>query len=303
VFDEGTARGSRQWAGSAVLVGDEVNLFYTASGKDDPAVNDPNDFLQRLALATATLRADDTGVWFGGRQFRDSRIIAEADGAQYQTYAQSQGGPIIYAFRDPFVFRDPADAQVYMTFEGNTAGQAGAHRCRPEEIGPVPPGHSVPADARHFTGNIGLAQARGTSMRRWRLLAPLVSANCVNQQLERPHFVIEDGRYYLFTISHEGTFAPGLWGPDGLYGFVGPSLRSSYRPLNASGLVLGNPAEAPKQQYSEYVMPNWLVESFIETVPTAGGEVFGGTLAPTLRLQVDGAETALVERLDFGYIP
>jgi levansucrase len=130
-----------------------------------------------------------------------------------------------------------------------------------------------------------------------------VSANCVNQQTERPHFVIKDGRYYLFTISHSGTFAPGLGGPDGLYGFVGDALRSSYRPLNASALVLGNPPEAPKQQYSEYVMPNWLVEAFIETVPTPTGDRFGGTLAPTLRLQVDGAETALVERLGFGVIP
>jgi levansucrase len=94
-----------------------------------------------------------------------------------------------------------------------------------------------------------------------------------------------------------------LRGPDGLYGFVGDTLRSDYRPLNASGLVLGNPPEAPKQQYSEYVMPNWLVESFIETVPTPSGDRFGGTLAPTLRLAVDRDATALVERLDFGFIP
>jgi levansucrase len=132
----------------------------------------------------------------------------------------------------------------------------------------------------------------------------LLSANCVNQQTERPHLVIKDGAYHLFTISHEGTFAPGVTGPDGLYGFVGSSLRSDYEPLNASGLVLGNPAEAPKQQYSEYVMPNWLVESFIETIPLAdGGERFGGTLAPTLRLQVEGANTYLVERLGYGFIP
>ena len=45
-------------------------------------------------------------------------------------------------------------------------------------------------------------------------------------------------------------------------------------------------------------------EAFIETIPLAGGgERFGGTLAPTLRLQVDGASTYLVERLDYGFIP
>jgi levansucrase len=204
------------------------------------------------------------------------------------------------AFRDPFVFRNPEDDQVYMLFEGNTAGEAGSHTCGPREIGPVPPGHQVPADANLYTGNIGLARATSANLRRWELLPPLLSANCVNQQTERPHFVIEDGRYYLFTISHTFTFAPGLTGPDGLYGFRGAALRSDYKPLNASGLVLGNPADAPLQQYSEYVMPNWLVESFIDTLP---GEIFGGTLAPTLRIVPDGLRTHFVEELGYGYIP
>jgi levansucrase len=56
-------------------------------------------------------------------------------------------------------------------------------------------------------------------------------------------------------------------------------------------------------QYSEYVMPNWLVEAFIDNVPTPGGIREGGTLAPTLRLEVDGSNTYLVERLDYGFIP
>ena len=52
--------------------------------------------------------------------------------------------------------------------------------------------------------------------------------------------------------------------------------------------MLGNPEEAPKQNYSDYVMPNLLVESFIDTLPTAdGGEKFGGTLAPTLGLDIE----------------
>jgi levansucrase len=298
LFPQGTSFGSREWAGSTVLTGDRVTTFYTASGKDNPTHVDPSDPLQRLATASGTIHADDQHVWFTG--FRNHKIIAEADGHFYQTLQQSQAGPIIYAFRDPFVFRDPADDQVYMLFEGNTAGVSGSHPCTSREIGQVPPGHTVPSDAALYTGNIGLARARSASMRSWQLLPPLLSANCVNQQTERPHLVIKDGRYYLFTISHKFTFAPGLTGPDGLYGFLGDGLRSDYRPLNASALVLGNPAAAPVQQYSEYVMPNWLVESFIDTLP---GEIFGGTLAPTLRLTVEGANTYLSEVLDFGYIP
>jgi levansucrase len=303
VFPRGTARGARQWAGSTVLIGDELNLMYTASGdNENPQVPDPNwpqNANQRIALATATIRADADGVWFGGQQFRNSRIVAEADGRWYQTNAQATGAPNIMAFRDPFLFRNPDDGQLYILFEGNLGGQAGQRKCTSKEIGPVPPGHATPADASFYEGAIGIARARSSNLRRWQLLPPLVSALCVNAQTERPHLVVDDGRFYLFTISHTFTYAPGLTGPDGVYGWVGDSLRSDYKPLNASALVLGNPAEEPLQQYSEYVMPNWLVESFIDKV---GGKS-GGTLAPTLRLEVEGSNTYMVERLDYGFIP
>jgi levansucrase len=115
---------------------------------------------------------------------------------------------------------------------------------------------------------------------------------------------MRDGKYYLFTISHMFTYAPGLTGPDGVYGFVGPSLRSDYQPLNGSSLVIGNPPDAPLQQYSHEVLPNLMVQSFIDTVPTAAGGVkFGGTLAPTLQMQIKGANTYLTRVLPFGYIP
>jgi levansucrase len=224
-----------------------------------------------------------------------------------QTLEQSRAGPIIYAFRDPFVFRDPADGKIYALFEGNNGGEAGSHTCDPHEIGDVPPDHVVPDDARFFTGNIGLMKKTSESLNdwsSWELLTPILSAECVNQQLERPHLTIIDDTYYMWTISHEFTFAPGLWGPDGLYGWAGPSLRSEYVPLNDSALALGNPPEAPLQNYSDYVMPNGLVESFIDTIPDGeGGEVFGGTLAPTLEIEVDGATTTFVEEWPYGYIP
>jgi levansucrase len=316
VFPGDTARGARQWAGSAVLVGDQVQLFYTASGNnEDPQVPDPNWDLnanQRLARATARIRVDANGVFFAGQQFRNSTIVAEADGTYYQTEAQGRyrqpgGAPNLMAFRDPFVFRDPNDDQVYMLFEGNIAGEnpvAGTKTCGPAEIGPVPPGHVTPPNANLYEGAVGIARAQNANMSRWELLPPLLSAVCVNAQTERPHLVVHEGRYYLMTISHTFTYAPGLTGPDGVYGFVGDSLRSDYQPLNASGLVLGNPPEQPFQAYSEYVMPNWLVEAFIDRVPLpGGGERSGGTLAPTLRLEVDGANTYMVEQLDYGFIP
>ncbi|MEU3935237.1 glycoside hydrolase family 68 protein [Streptomyces sp. NPDC029044] len=301
LFPAGTSFGSREWAGSTALIGDKVQSFYTASGRDNGGV-DPSDALQRLAQATGKIHADKNRVWFSG--FRDHRIIAEADGKLYQTLEQSQQGPIIYAFRDPFVFRDPRDRKVHLLFEGNTGGTAGSYQCTKRDLGDLPAGHEVPEDSKYYTGNIGLATATGDSMENWKLQPPLLSANCVNQQTERPHLIIRGGKYYLFTISHKFTFAPGLSGWDGLYGFVGPGLRSDYRPLNGSALVLGNPEDAPTQQYSHYVMPNGLVESFIDTVPTAdGGTRFGGTLARTLVLSLKDDRTRLAGQLDYGFIP
>ncbi len=304
LFPAGYSLGSREWAGSAILrEGNQVQTFYTASGRDNGGIN-PNDPLQRLATASGRIHADDTSVWFTG--FRDHKIIAEAEGRLYQTMEQSQSGPIIYAFRDPFAFRNPDDDRTYILFEGNTAGVAGEYQCQERDLGHLPPGHSVPAESRFYTGNIGLMEATSSNLRNWRLLPPILSANCVNQQTERPHLVFRDGRVLLFTISHTFTFAPGLTGPDGVYGFVGESLRSDYRPLNASGLVLGNPPEQPLQQYSHYVMPNLLVESFVDTIftqPNQQAPVYGGTLAPTLRLAIEDQNTYVVEQLGYGYIP
>jgi levansucrase len=303
LFPPGHSLGAREWAGSAQLVGNNVYAFYTASGHDGGGAN-PNDTLQRLAMSIGQIHADQTHVWFTG--FTEHHIILEPDGVMYQTQAQSLAGPIIYAFRDPGVFRNPADGKIYMTFEGNTGGVAGAYTCTPRDLGNLPPGTVVSPDSKYYTGNIGLAAADDASLTSWHLLPPLLSANCVNQQTERPHVLFRGDRVYLWTISHKFTFYPGLTdlGNDGVYGFVGPSLRSDYKPLNGSALVIGNPPAQPTQQYSEYVMRNGMVESFIDTIPLPGGVRFGGTLARTLQLALNGnGTTKIAAQLDYGFIP
>jgi levansucrase len=191
LFPALTPHGSREWAGSALLFGEnEVRAFYTASGRPGGGI-DPTDAFQRLATSRGRIHADANGVWFTG--FRNHTVIAEPDGRWYQTLAQGAGGVGNPAFRDPWVFRNPADDRVYMLFEGNSGGPAGSHVCGPRAVGPVPPGHEVPADARFYTGNIGLARAQNANMTRWRLLPPLLSANCVDRETERPHLVIRGG--------------------------------------------------------------------------------------------------------------
>lgn len=273
--------GLREWAGSAVLVDGRVQFYYTASGADGAADGTPAYFEQKLAMASADINAGPDGVSFDG--WSEHKVLAEADGELYQTLEQSLVGPIIYGFRDPFVFRNPDDGEVYMLFEGNSPGES--VECLPENIGE---GDSPPIDpeAKYYNGNIGLAASVGGSLSEFELLAPIMNANCVNQQLERPHATFRGGDVYLWTITHKFTFAPNLQGigSDSLIGFVGPSLRSDYQPLNGSGLVLSNPPENNTQAYSWYVMPGGFVESFLDNVQ---GE-YAGTLAPTVKLAIQG---------------
>ena len=115
------------------------------------------------------------------------------------------------------------------------------------------------------------------------------------------------------TISHRSTFAAGIDGPEGVYGFVGDGIRSDFQPVNrGSGLALGNPTNlnyatgfpfdpdynqhpGAFQAYSHYVMPNGLVQSFIDTIGTKDNFRRGGTLGPTVRIDIEG-DTTKVDR-------
>lgn len=287
--------GLREWAGSTILVGDTVYFYYTASGSEGAGPTDAEYFTQVLVVASATISADSDGISFS--DWSEHKVIAKADGDMYQTLEQSKAGPIIYGFRDPFVFRNPQDGQVYMLFEGNSPGEEVScgvdDGSGPAPVVPSPYNRAnnsneanntlpVSPQAKYYNGNIGLAAAKQDSMEDFELLPPILHANCTNQQLERPHATFSGGLVYLWTISHKFTFSPALQdnGVDGLYGFVGPSIRSDYLPLNGSGLVLANPPQNNEQAYSWYVMPGGFVEAFLDNVQ---GE-FAGTLAPTVKM-------------------
>ena len=306
VFPEGASLGTREWAGSAFVEDDRIHFFYTAVGRRG---ENTITFEQRLAYTTGEVFSDLNGVIFDN--WSPHQIILEPDGVLYQTLEQSQGaGGIIYAFRDPYFFKDPATGCEYLLFEGNVAGTVEDIDCGP----------GVPPEARAFTGNIGIALLRNRDFTEWTLLPALLEATCTNQQTERPHLIVHNGRYLLFTDSHEFTFAPGLKtgpGPDGLYGFVASSLRGNYIPLNQSGLVIANPPQEPFQAYSWFVLPDLSVISFIDNFNLQGIPIqdvgllpsefqfahFGGTLAPTLQLEVTGpATTSIVNELEFGLV-
>ena len=69
---------------------------------------------------------------------------------------------------------------------------------------------------------------------------------------------------------------------------VADSMAGPWRPLNGTGLVLANPADAPQQTYSWYVDAGLTVCSFVDVLPDGS---FGGVPAALMRLTLDG-ETA-----------
>ncbi len=301
VFHDG-ALGQRQWAGSALYDDSELYLYYTAAGDDGaPELT----YTQRIAVAHGGRVAPATdGVAINGPWTQ--RVLLEPDGHWYETAAQSRG--MTYTFRDPWFFEDPATGRSHLLFEANTPVPEGSDACE---------GNS---QRQAFNGSIGVAASPTGDPLEWELRPPLLDAVCVNQELERPHVVLADGRYYLFFSSHRHTFAPGLEGFDGLYGFVADSFRGPYRPLNGSGLVLTNPATAPFQAYSWMAFRHReevLVQSFAnyhdfdgrsldeiaDLSPAEQRRRFGGTLSSTVRLAIDGDRTRVRGTLPHWHLP
>jgi levansucrase len=329
VFPEEDSLGSRQWSGGALYDKGNLYLFYTAVGrKGEPEVR----FEQRIAVAKAKIVTNAEGMSF--TNWTPHQIIVEPEGVHYQTEIQSnytpegivepEPGPssdpadgshnIIYSFRDPWFFEDPVDGKSYLLFAASTPGTTQEKTCTIDEIGNVPNSDNIKPGVADYSGSVGVAVAPDPdNLFVWKRLPSIFSAECVNQQLELPRFVFKDGKYYLFIASHNFTFPKDLrnTGLDALYGFVSDSLNGKYTPLNESGLVLGNPEDNPIQTFAWVVLPNEVVLSFMNY--TNLGEVsperlsqqsiefqrdrFGGTLAPTIQIEISGVKTKVIREL------
>ncbi|MDQ3866396.1 MAG: glycoside hydrolase family 68 protein [Actinomycetota bacterium] len=277
LFPDGASLGSREWAGSAVHgPGDgAVTIFYTAAGRRGES---RRTFVQRIAQATGRLVAEGPTIRL--TDWSEHRESVEADGVVYLPAEEEHGEPgFIRAFRDPFFFRDPGSGRDHLLFTGSLAGAK-----------------------TDFNGAVGLAEADDERWSAWSLRPPLLHADGVNNELERPHVVVHSARYYLFFSTQRRTFHPAVSGPTGLYGFVAPSLLGPYEPVNESGLVVQNPPEEPFQAYSWLVLNDLRAVSFVDFHSLGGRRpqeldfqraedrrLFGGTLAPVLQLRLDGA--------------
>lgn len=273
VLPDGFSPGSREWSGSTLYLPESgtLILYFTASGRRGEAAL---TFEQRLFEARAALRHE--GGRFVWSDWRDLREIVTIDRRYFMPTDTAAGGVgKIKAFRDPGYFRDPADGSHYLFFAASKA-----------------------APCSDYNGTVAVARAAPDAPDDWTLLPPLIDADGVNNELERPHVVAHAGRYYLFWSTQRHVFDPaGPQGPNGLYGMVADSVTGPWRPLNGTGLVYANPPEAPAQTYAWMVLPDLSVTAFIDIWGLADpihADVadqrrhFGGSFAPFVHIRLDG---------------
>ncbi|MPS70979.1 MAG: glycoside hydrolase family 68 protein [Novosphingobium sp.] len=269
-FREGFTPGSREWSGSATLDAGQVVLRFTAAGERGEHVP---SFRQRLFASRARM-ADE------GQVFSDwsepEEIVAPADLLYMSRHEGAGRSGQIKAFRDPAPYRAP-DGRRYLLFTASSA-----------------------ASEEAYNGVIGLARQDDDGT--YRKLPPAIDAAGVNNELERPHVVVHDGRCYLFWSTQAQVFAPGVEAPTGLYGAVASDIRGPWHLLNGHGLVFANPEREPFQAYSWWVLPDLTVASFVDywglDDPNAlakphGRARFGGTFAPFLKLRLSGRNASV----------
>lgn len=274
LLPEGFSPGSREWAGSAILsdAGDRVTVYFTAAGFRG---EEQLSFVQRLFETSADLRIVDGMLSLSGWTPPVESVVVDGD-IYMRDMAGGGGLGTIKAFRDPAYFRDPADGAEYLLFTGSLA-----------------------ASVSEWNGAIGLAKRIDGD---WHLMPPLIEADGINNELERPHIILHAGHYYCFWSTQTKVFSPeARANPNGLYGMVADRLGGPWRPLNGSGLVLANPTEAPIQQYSWLVLPDLSVTSFVDVteldvMPQDSEQArryFGGTPAAAIQLQLTGDRSTI----------
>lgn len=277
LFPDDLNPGTREWSGAAIFDPQSatVTAYFTAAGRqEDPS----RQFEQRLFHTQGRLEVIEGMPKVDG--WSDPVESVTNDGSIYIDLSKDQGRPgHIRGFRDPYWFRDPATDLAYLIFAGSLANATS-----------------------DFSGAVGVAAANSAG--KFTLLPPLISGDGLVNEMERPHFVMHKDRYYLFWSSQSHVFAPGTSpAPTGLYGMVAPSLMGPYVPLNGTGLVVTNPASEPRQAYCWQVLDTLEVISFVDHWGLEGRSIdgdpalnrsqFGGTIAPMLKIEIEGTTTRL----------
>ena len=272
LFPEGSTPGSREWSGSTIYDPERSTLtaYYTAAGRQ---AEQQVTYEQRLFAAEGTV---DLSHGFQVTSWGPHEELVAAS-PPYLPSGHTPGAPDrwLHGFRDPGWFRDPISGTHYLLVAASVDS----------------------ADGEGPWGAVALVEYEND---RWVLQPPILAATGWNRELERPHIIWRDGRYYLFLSTQQHTFTPPHSGRTGLYGYVASAIDGPYAPVNGDGLVLANPPERPHQAYAWLVLGDHRVGAFLNYPDEPAGDTrpgrhaaFAGGFAPFQRLRINGDQISV----------
>jgi levansucrase len=280
------------------VANDRLLIYYTAVDGTEASefVQGPSGAHMRQLIGVSEARPTSTPEGLRFTEFVHHGIQLEPDGRWYARPEEANTETEVYGFRDPWIFRDPESSETFMLFTANWGSDqtVGFGSFGDEQFPDAGP-HNADPNLPRNDGVVGIARATDDSLIDWELLPPLFGAIGVNTQLELPHFVYEDGRYYLLTTTHNRTFIGDqkYENPEGFYGFVSEEIEGPYLPINGSSLVFSNPPQDMLQTYAWKAFPTGDGRATVISFINKGNS---GTIAPVVELAFAG-NTAEISRL------
>ncbi|MDO4458399.1 MAG: glycoside hydrolase family 68 protein [Ligilactobacillus murinus] len=322
---------NQQWSGSATVNSDgTIQLYYTRVNTAD------GSFHQTIATTTVVLSHDDQDVKI--ERLENDHALFDGDDFHYQSHDQWDKtrylGPDNTALRDAHIVEDNNGGR-YLVFEASTGNEnyQGQHQIynmtnyggdmayNVKSMFDILNDEDMKTRATWANAAIGILKLDDNEKypQVEKLYTPLISANMVSDEIERPNVVKLGDKYYLFAATrlNHGTNVKAWTKADQtvgdnvlMVGYVSDELTGGYKPLNGSGVVLtaSVPANWRTATYSYYAVP---VEGYNDRVlvtayMTNRGEVAGvgknATLAPSFLVQInpDGTTEVLAKMTNQG---
>lgn len=323
IFGYNATAVSQEWSGSSLVNPDgSLQVFYTQVDTSDNYLNH-----QKLASATLNLAEKDGEVVISSVE--NNHVLFEGDGYYYQSYNQwraTNTGADNIALRDPHVIEE-ADGSRYLAFEAATGIQnyqgynqifnwknyGGDTAQNLKDFFRLLSDEDMKSRATWANAAIGLLKLsdNGKNPTVSELYTPLITANMVSDEIERPDIVKIGDKYYLFadTRLNRGS-NDDAWQKANLavgdnvamVGYVSDRLTGGYVPLNNSGVVLTSsvPANWRTATYSYYAVPvegynnRVLITSYMTNRNYVAGDGMSSTWAPSFLLQLNSDNTTTV---------
>ena len=264
-------------------------------------------------------------------------MIFEGDGYHYQTFDQwnaTNRGADNIAMRDAHIVEEE-DGSRYLVFEASTGTEnyQGAHQIfdlsnyggdsnfKVKSLLQILKNGDITSRATWANAAIGILKLNGDEkkLKVEKVYSPLITANMVSDEIERPSLVKLDGKYYLFAASRlnrgsndDAWYAANTAVGDNvvMVGYVSDNLLGGYKPLNNSGVVLtaSVPADWRTATYSYYAVPvkdyndRILVTSYMTNRGEVAGKGNNATWGPSFLVQIlpDGKTRVLAKMTEQG---